>query len=356
MAKYKTINDLTEEEEQGQQVKSDSSAQNGGTSAQKASNSAGSAAQGSTHQGSTQTGTQQTDAVTQAQTLLQQQMQNKPGAYNSRYGSQLEALTAQILGRDAFSYDVNADALYQQMVQQYADQGRMAMMDTMGQAQAMTGGYGNSYAQQAGQQAYQGYLRQATEMLPQYYQMALDQYNQQGQELYNQYGLLLGQEDTEYGRYQDALNNYYAELDRLQGIYDQERAFQYQQGRDQVADQQWAAQMAEEQRQFNHIHDIGSGKSSKKENVIQNQPQQPQPGDSQEDLPVEDDYTGDEFNGSTYGEAAAYLRANGASASGLMTQSEWQRHKNTGSSVDGEHEASSYQEYLDAYIFGKTGK
>ena len=33
--------------------------------------------------------------------------------------------------------------------------GRLAMMDSMGRAAALTGGYGSSYAQSAGQQAYQ---------------------------------------------------------------------------------------------------------------------------------------------------------------------------------------------------------
>jgi hypothetical protein len=32
----------------------------------------------------------------------------------------------------------------------------MAMMDTMGKAAGLTGGYGSPYAQQVGQQAYQG--------------------------------------------------------------------------------------------------------------------------------------------------------------------------------------------------------
>jgi peptidoglycan hydrolase-like protein with peptidoglycan-binding domain len=58
------------------------------------------------------------------------------------------------------------------------------------------------------------------------------------------------------------------------------------------------------------------------------------------------------FTGSTYSEAAAYLKANGKSASGLMTSSEWTRHKNKNNSAGGEHEASSYKEYLAAYIYG----
>ena len=73
--------------------------------------------------------------------------------YQSQYRDQIQGLYDQIANRKDFTYDVNADAMYQQLKDQYVQGGRMAMMDTMGQAQAMTGGYGNSYAQGVGQQA-----------------------------------------------------------------------------------------------------------------------------------------------------------------------------------------------------------
>lgn len=200
-------------------------------------------------------------AVTQAQALLQQQMANKPGEYQSTRQGQLNDKISQILNREKFSYDLNGDALYQQYADQYAQKGKMAMMDTMGQAQAMTGGYGNSYAQSAGQQAYQAYLQQLNEVVPELYGMALDQYNQEGQELYNQAALMAQMEDQEYGRYMDSMNAWLTERDYLAGRADSEKAFdygmwqdnrdfaydsfiddrnyEYQLGRDAIADQQW---------------------------------------------------------------------------------------------------------------------
>lgn len=61
---------------------------------------------------------------------------------------------------------------------------------------------------------------------------------------------------------------------------------------------------------------------------------------------------GSGFTGSTYGEATAYLKANGYPYGGLMTQAEWQRHKNRNNSAGGEHEVSTYQEYLEIYVYG----
>lgn len=211
----------------------------------------------------------QSDAVTQAQQALTQQQANKPGPYQSQFQQGLNDLMGQIQNRQPFKYDVNGDALYQQVAQRYMQQGQQAMMDTMGQASALTGGYGNSYAETAGQQAYQNYLLGITDMVPQFQQMALEQYQMEGQDLLDKYALMQQQEDTAYGRYQDDLNAYFAELDRLQAAYDSERNYdygkfsddrafeygkyidesnrQYQEDRDKVADDQWLQQWEHQQ-------------------------------------------------------------------------------------------------------------
>lgn len=165
--------------------------------------------------------------VIDAQNALQQHQQNKPGEYQSKWKQQMEDLMSQYQNRDPFQYDINADAMYKQMVDRYVQQGKQAMIDTVGQSAALTGGYGNSYAQTAGQQTYQGYLQGANDMMPQFYQMALDRYQDEGNQMLNKYNLLANQEDMEYSRYNDTLNRYLAELDRLQGVYESERDYDY---------------------------------------------------------------------------------------------------------------------------------
>ena len=123
--------------------------------------------------------------------------------YQSQYKDQIQGLYDQIANRQDFTYDVNADAMYQQLKDQYIQGGRMAMQDTMGQAQAMTGGYGNSYAQSVGQQSYQGYLQGLNDQVPNLYQMALNRYIQQGDQLKDQYSMLTAQEAQDYARWQD---------------------------------------------------------------------------------------------------------------------------------------------------------
>jgi peptidoglycan hydrolase-like protein with peptidoglycan-binding domain len=169
----------------------------------------------------------ESDAVKGASDALNSHLATKPGEYQSQWQSQLDTLMSSIMNREKFSYDVNEDALYQQYKDKYIQQGKLAMADTMGQAAAMTGGYGNSYAQSVGQQAYQGQLDNLNDIVPELYAMALDQYNREGQELYNQYGMLSDRESQDYGRYRDTVSDFLTERDYLQGRYDTERGFDY---------------------------------------------------------------------------------------------------------------------------------
>lgn len=215
----------------------------------------------------------ESDTVSQAYAALQQQLAAKPGEYQSTWEGQINGLIDRILNREEFSYDVNEDALYQQLKDQYTALGKIASQDVMGQAAAMTGGYGNSYASSAGNQAYQAYLQQLNEAVPELYGMARDQHNQEGQEMYNQYGLLAEQESQDYGRWVDDYNQWASERDRLQGDYKDERSFDYgkysdernfaygtyaddknyayNEYRNAIADQQWQNQFDESVRQYN---------------------------------------------------------------------------------------------------------
>ena len=223
------------------------------------------------------------DTVTQAQQLLNQQLSQKPGEYQSTWQEQLNETLQQILNREKFSYDINGDALYQQYKDQYTTKGQMAMMDTMGQAQAMTGGYGNSYAQSVGQQVYQGHLQELNNKIPELYQLAMNKYQMEGDELLNQAALMAQQEEQDYGRYRDQLGDWQTERDYLSNRYDTERdydygkwadgrdfaysqfaddrAYDYQVGRDKISDEQWQKEFEEAQRQFNQQHGVYSGGS-----------------------------------------------------------------------------------------------
>lgn len=177
-------------------------------------------------------------SVTQAQEQLKAYQDKKPEAYTNRWKDQMDSILNDILNRKDFSYDVKADPLFQQYRDQYVRNGQLAMRDTMGQAAQLTGGYGNSYAQQAGQQAYNGYMQGLTDKIPELYSLAMEAYNNRQNQLLNRYNLMGTQEDREYSRYQDGMNAYNAELERLQNLFNTERRYDYGQYRDTVSDAQ----------------------------------------------------------------------------------------------------------------------
>lgn len=215
----------------------------------------------------------ESDTVKNAKAQLDAASASKPGNYASKYTDQLGAVMDKILNREDFSYDLNGDALYKQYKDQYALGGKMAMMDTMGQAAALTGGYGNSYASTAGNQAYQAYLQGMNDKIPELYQLALDKHNQEGQELLNQYGLLSDADQKDYGRHRDSVADWNAERDFAYNRYNAERDYdyskyadnrdfsynqfaddrnmQYQTERDAVSDSQWRKEFDEALRQYN---------------------------------------------------------------------------------------------------------
>ena len=153
-----------------------------------------------------------------------------------------------------FQYDDLADALYNQYKDAYIRQGRLAMEDAVGAAAARTGGYGNSYAQTAGQQAYQGYLQDLRDLTPEFYRMALEEYTRQGDALREEYDIAARREQQDYSRYQDALSQWLKDRDAAADAYADQRDFDYRRyrdeqdaaykrRRDQEKDSQWREQM-----------------------------------------------------------------------------------------------------------------
>ncbi len=141
-----------------------------------------------------------------------------------RGDEELEALYQALIGRQPFRYRAQDDPLYRSYADRYVQNGRMAMRDTMGSAAALTGGYGSSYAQAAGQQQYDEYLRLLSEALPELYGMAYEQYRAEGDVLRERYDLARQREDEAYARDRDAAQA------------------AYQQQRDMLADERYAAE------------------------------------------------------------------------------------------------------------------
>lgn len=231
---------------------------------------------------------------------------NNYGDFSYANQGNFDEIMNKILNREQFSFDLNGNALYQQYKDKYTQQGKMAMQDTMGQAAAMTGGYGSSYASTAGNQAYQASLENLNDVIPELYQMALDKYNQEGQDLYNQYGMLSDDRNMQYGMWGDKRNQLVAERDYYgneannayakeygqwadqrdfdTNQYWNETNFGYGQHRDEVADwenersfqeakRQFEANLAEQQRQHNESMALSREKMTSNDTEKETEPE-----------------------------------------------------------------------------------
>lgn len=170
---------------------------------------------------------EESDAVKQYRQQMEQLQQQKPGDYQSAWQAAQQKAANDVMNRKKFQYNMSSDPLYQQYKQQYQRQGKLAMQDTIGQAAAMNGGYGSSYAQMAGQQAYNSQLQQLNDRVPELYQLALSKYQMDGQAAMDRFNLASSLESQDYSRYQDQLSKWMAERDYATGRYDSERNTDY---------------------------------------------------------------------------------------------------------------------------------
>ena len=153
----------------------------------------------------------------------------KPEDYQSEFDPQIQQMAQDLVDRKPFTYDFNADPLYQQYRDQYTQAGQQAMLDTMGNAASLSGGYGNSYAATAGNQAYGQYMTQLNNVIPQLYDAAYNRYTNEENTLRNNLAMLQGLDDTAYGRWMDQNNLYWQGMNFYNSNFENDRSYQLSQ-------------------------------------------------------------------------------------------------------------------------------
>ena len=171
--------------------------------------------------------------------------------YTSRYQSQIDDLTKQILNREAFSYDPEKDPTYQQYKDSYTRSGERAMQDTLGQVSARTGGLASSYAGSAAQQTYDNYMGALADKIPELKQLAYSMYQDEGNTQRANLEMLVALEQGDYAKYADLLAQYNTDRSFDYGVHrdniGDERynnEWNYSVGRDQIADKRYEDETA----------------------------------------------------------------------------------------------------------------
>ncbi len=143
----------------------------------------------------------------------------KPEDYAFSDAELLKETQDKYFNYEDFSYDVNSDPAYNQYKQIYKKQGKEAMEDTVGNTSALTGGYANSYAQTAGNIAYNKQLDKLNNVIPELYSAAYSKYEDELNRLESKLGYLSDKNEAEYSKYLDAYNFYTDEVNALRDLY-----------------------------------------------------------------------------------------------------------------------------------------
>ena len=173
----------------------------------------------------------------------EKETETKAPKYSSNYTSAIKDNLTKVISNGKFSYNADSDKLFGQYKDSYEKAGQKAMEDTVGNASLLTGGYANSYAVTAGQQAYNEYMQKLSDKIPELEQRAYERYRDDEDSAYRRLGALMELENTDYGRYRDEV-----------GDYNANRQFEYNKSKDEIAqknrDQEFEREKFESDRKY----------------------------------------------------------------------------------------------------------
>lgn len=163
-------------------------------------------------------------SVPTTQELWGQQPQKPVYANQAR----LDELFQQITNPTAFNFDLANNPTWKAYEEQYKRLGQLAMTDTMGQAAGLTGGYGSSYGQVAGQQQYNAYMEALSGKVPEIYEQERKAYDDDYARQLQLYGLMNDQANQEYNRWADDYDRWMAQYNAAQSQENWQKEMDFQ--------------------------------------------------------------------------------------------------------------------------------
>jgi len=142
----------------------------------------------------------------------------RPAGYKPSYDDEILAMLDK-LEREEFSYDPFEDEAFKLMYDAGRRNASLAMEDTLGKALTKTGGYANSYALGASQQAYSEALGEVSDYIPELYEAAYDRFSDNRDALIESIELLWEMDEDEFERYADMMKLYLSEGEMLWDNY-----------------------------------------------------------------------------------------------------------------------------------------
>ncbi len=117
--------------------------------------------------------------------------------YSSPANDTLDMLYDRVVNQKPFDYDVMGDPTYNQYAETFRRNAALMSEDAMAQAAALTGGYGSSYGQAVGTQAYNEQMSRLNDIVPELRESAYGKYKDERARALEDLSLLLNERDYE---------------------------------------------------------------------------------------------------------------------------------------------------------------
>lgn len=166
--------------------------------------------------------------VKSAKATLEAKEKAAPAAYSSAYGKEIKELAEKILSGEKFSYDFNADPVYQATREKAVYDAKRSAEDASANASALSGGYSNSYGAAASAEASSRALASARSVIPSLLEAAYKRWQGERAAEREKLSSVMALDNADYGRYRDSVSDYYADRDYLYGKYSDASDADYQ--------------------------------------------------------------------------------------------------------------------------------
>ncbi len=157
--------------------------------------------------------------VAAAKAALAKAESSAPAEYKSAYSDEIKNLTERILSGEKFSYDFNADPIYNVYREQSEADRRRAVSDAVSSAALLTGGYGNSYGVTAAQEASAKSAENLRKIIPSLLEAAYDRWYGEREAERERLRAVMDLESADYGKYRDSVSDYMSNRDYAYGKY-----------------------------------------------------------------------------------------------------------------------------------------
>lgn len=143
----------------------------------------------------------------------------RPEIPKNSYTDDIRDLIGDITGME-FSYDPTKDIAYKLINEENRKNARLAMEDAMGRALSLTGGYANTFASGAAQQAYGAELSKSVQYIPELYEAAYSRFDDERDALSDAVKLLTDLDSAEFDKYTALMKQYLSEGEMLFDNYE----------------------------------------------------------------------------------------------------------------------------------------